>query len=609
MGCECIHQWRCFRFVILLLVILLRAKIKHYYNLLTKHTRLTYSILASISKYVLAFDSQLLFASTTKLTSNNIEASSQNSLKMEANEPAVIIYNTTTDPGMKKYLHTALEVSSKLDTTLAGCSNKLEDLENLLSHLLLADENHIVTNAFENDICVELIEKIFTFDLHSVIVNLKLRELDDSMGALEDITVDALCKVSSCQNSTELVTGLVCRLHGSERLLKQSRDRVLEMKIQLAKLHINLFSSARHDWDHGLVRMIEPRDTPRMLEKCLTRELEFEKKLKELKQNEEDLKSKAGLVEQVALHMEEAAEVAWGRFMEADSTAEVLMGISKDVLEKLHIAQFNLSRSTKREEEKNHRLQDFTNQLRAKEAAIMKLSGDITRLDADNAEVKNLSSKAQKLEENLKITETKLEEANALNEKSRERIKEIEFEIDALREKTRAAERRAESAEEKAAHLNELNLELSEEVDFLKAINDSNTKKVSVLEKKLRELDSELQYSRASSIASKEQQLKLYAAIWDMEKLIDELKQKAESKTKSAEEIRVMLSETDSDINKTILVLRSRVEHLENSLNQAALEKKMYAEDIRIRSSQIMETASRLAVERERIQKQVYCFF
>ncbi|KAL6577733.1 hypothetical protein OROMI_010061 [Orobanche minor] len=505
---------------------------------------------------------------------------------------------------MKKYLHTALEISSELDTTLAGCSDKLEDLENLLSRLF-ADENHIVSNAFENDICIELIEKIFTFDLLSIIINLKLRELDDSMGALEDITIDALCKVSSCQNSTELVTGLVCRLHDSEGLLKHSRDRVLEMKIQLAKLQMNSFSSAQHDWHHGLVRTIEPRDTLRMLEKCLTRELEFEKELKELKQNEDDLKSKVGLVEQVALRMEEAAEVAWGRFLEADSTAEVLMGISKDVLEKLHIAQFNLSRSTKREEEKNHRLQDFTNQLCAKEAAIVKLGGDIARLDADNAEGKNLSSKAQKLEENLKITESKLEEANASNEKSRERIKEMEFEIEALSEKTRAAERRAESAEEKAAHLNELNLELSEEVDFLKGINDSNTKKVSMLEKQLRELDSELQYSRASSKASQEQQIKLYAAIWDMEKLIDELKQKAESKTKSAEEICVMSSETDSDINKKIVVLRSRVEHLENSLNQAALEKKMCAEDISIRSSRIMETVLRLAVERERIQKQL----
>ncbi|KAK6133782.1 hypothetical protein DH2020_032493 [Rehmannia glutinosa] len=391
---------------------------------------------------------------------------------METSDSAAIV-SDTADLDMQK----ALEISSEVDTTLACCSEKLANLENLLSHFLAA-KNDIGANDFENDdISAELIEKSFTFDLLCAILNFELRELDNSMGGLQDLIVDALRKISSCEVSTELLAGLVRRLHDSEDLLKQSQDRILEMKIKLAKLQMTSFSSAQHEWKHGLVRQLKPeiqtidqKGTLRMLEKSLARELELEKELKELKQNEEDLKLKVRLTEQVAVFMEEAAEVAWGRFLEADNTAEVLIGISKDTLGKLHLAHFNLSSSTKNEEEKN-------------------LTG--------------LREKVQILEENLKITESKLVGANESNETSQKRLKETEGEIEALREKIYAAESRAESAEEKATHLTDSNIELSEELDFLKGTNDSNTKKVSVLEKQLRELDIQLQHSRASSKQAK----------------------------------------------------------------------------------------------------------
>ncbi|KAK6116398.1 hypothetical protein DH2020_049860 [Rehmannia glutinosa] len=529
---------------------------------------------------------------------------------METNDSAAIV-SDTVDVDLQK----ALEVSSEVDTTSACCSAKLANLENLLSHFLAA-KNDIGANDFENDdISAELIEKTFTFDLLCAILNFELRELDNSMGGFQDLIVDALRKISSCEVSTELLTGLVHRLHDSEDLLKQSQDRILEMKIKLAKLQMTSFSSAQHEWKHGLVRQLKPeiqtidqKGTLRMLEKSLARELELEKELKELKQNEEDLKLKVRLTEQVAVFMEEAAEVAWGRFLEADNTAEVLMGISKDTLGKLHLAHFNLSSSTKNEEEKNRKLQEFINQLNAKETLIQKLNTTNAQLIIDNAEVTGLREKVQMLEENLKITESKLEEANESNETSQKRLKETEGEIEALREKTYAAESRAESAEEKATHLTDSNIELSEELDFLKGTNDSNTKKVSVLEKQLRELDIQLQHSRASSEASQEQQNMLYSAIWDMETLIDELKQKvakAEIKTESAEERCVILSETNSDINKELEFVRSRMEFMEKSLNQAALEKKSCAKDISIRSSRIMDTVMQLAMERERVQKQL----
>ncbi|KAL2233476.1 UNVERIFIED_CONTAM: WPP domain-interacting tail-anchored protein 2 [Sesamum indicum] len=523
-------------------------------------------------------------------------------------------------------IQNALEVSSEANIALECSSEKLANLENLLLHILAGKIDIGAIDVENNDISAELIEKAFTFDLLYALLSFELRELDNLMGDLQELIVDALRKISACDHSTELLIGPVSKLHDSEELVKQSQERILEMKIQLAKLQMTSFSSKKYEWENGLVvgvneelhlastewkpatRTIEQRRTLRMLEKSLARELELEKKLTELKQNEEDLKLKKRLTEQVAICMEEAAEVAWGRFLEADNRAEVLMGITKEMVGKVQIVHLNFSNSTKREHELNSKLQDCINQLNVKETSIEKLNCRITELVADNAEVTGLREKVQMLEEKLKITESKLEEANSSNEMSQHQLKEMEAEIESLREKRDTAESRAESAEQKATHLTDSNLELTEELDFLKNSNESHTKKVSVLEKQLRELDIQLQHSRASSEASQEQQSMLYTAIWDMETLIDELKQKvaiAESKTESAEEQCIILSEKNSEINKELEFLRSRMEFMEKSLDESTLEKQSCAKDISIKTSLIMDTVMQLAMERERVQKQL----
>ncbi|KAK4423650.1 WPP domain-interacting tail-anchored protein 2 [Sesamum alatum] len=523
-------------------------------------------------------------------------------------------------------IQNAVEVSSEVNTALGYSSEKLANLENLLLHVLAGKIDIGAIDVENDDVSAELIEKAFTFDLLYALLSFELREMDNLMVDLQELIVDALRKMSACEHSTELLTGPVSKLHDSEELLKQSQESILEMKIQLAKLQMTSFSSKQYEWENGLVvgvneelhlastegkpeiRAIEQRRILRMLEKSLARELELEKKLTELKQNEEDLKLKKRLTEQVAVCMEEAAEVAWGRFLEADNRAEVLMGISKEMLGKLQIVKLNLSSSTKREHELNHKLQDCINQLNVKETSIEKLNCRVAELVADNAEVTGLREKVRTLEEKLKITESKLEEANACNETSRQQLKETEAEIQSLREKIDAAEGRAESAEQKATHLTDSNLELTEELDFLKNSNESHTKKVSVLEKQLREFDIQLQHSRASSEASQEQQSMLYTAIWDMETLIDELKQKvavAESKTESAEERCIILSERNSEINKELKFLRSRMEFMEKSLDEATLEKQSCAKDIGIKTSLIMDTVMQLAMERERVRKQL----
>lgn len=134
-------------------------------------------------------------------------------------------------------LQNALKVSSELDTNLAHSSEKLANLENLLL-LVLASENDIEAINIENDNeSAEFVEKAFTFDLLYAILSFELRGLDNLMAGLQDLIVDALNKMSLSEHST----GLAGKLHVSENLLKRSQDRILGIKIQLAKLQMTSF--------------------------------------------------------------------------------------------------------------------------------------------------------------------------------------------------------------------------------------------------------------------------------------------------------------------------------------------------------------------------------
>lgn len=364
--------------------------------------------------------------------------------------------------------------------------------------------------------------------------------------------------------------------------------------------------SARELKPHA--QTVEQRRILRMLEKSLERELDLEKKLTLLKQNEDDLKLKLRLTEQVALCMEEGAEVIWGRFLESENAAEVLMGISREMVGRLQIVNFNLNGSLQRENDFTSKINNCIGQINAKDITIQNLNSCNKQLAAENTEVTSLRDRLKLSEDKLKESESKLLKANELNEVSEERLKELECIVESQKEDIDIAEHKAESAEEKVAHLTETNLELHEELDFLKSSNESNAKKVSILEKQVRELELQLQYAKTSSEAGQEQQNMLYSAIWDMETLIDELKQKvlkAESKTEHAEEQCLILSEANLELTQEVEFLRSRVEGLETSLNQASVEKLASAKDINIKTSFIMDLVMQLAIERERVQKQV----
>lgn len=543
---------------------------------------------------------------------------------IDVGDPELVHFHEgiSSDAKDMEEIGSAMEVLTNLDLELAYSSEKLGNLENLLMHVL-SWENDFEAMAADS-ISVECVEKALTFDLLSGILDSEVRELDSFMGSVQVALVDARHKISSCRHLGELFNVVEAKLYDSDESLKQSREHVLEMKMQLAKLQMTSIAFNRNDWiynhSEGLsdnfqnkelkpqAQIFEVRHVLRMLEKSLGRELDLEKKLTESKQNEEDLKLKIRLKEQVAFFMEEAAEVVWGRFLEAENAAEVLMGISKEMVGQQQILQFSLNGFSQREDDLKSKLKDYVDQLNAKETSIQKFNNRIAELISDNSDVSALREKVNSLEEQLKESESQLKKANALNDESREQLQEMESIIESMKENVYAAEHRAEIAEEKVAHLTDTNMELTEELGFLKNSNDSSTKKVSVLEKQSRELELQLQQARASSEAGQEQQNMLYSAIWDMETLIDELKQKvskAEVKTENAEEQCVMLSDTNLELTKELNFLRARVESLETSLSQANVEKIASAKDISIRTNLIMDMVVELATERERIKKQL----
>lgn len=354
-----------------------------------------------------------------------------------------------------------------------------------------------------------------------------------------------------------------------------------------------------------------------MLEKSLARELDLEKKLAESRKNE-DLTLKLRYTEQVAFYMEEAAEVVWGRFLEADNAAEVLMGISKGIMGRLQVTKFNLNGSMQRENELKSKVQSLIEQLKAKDEKLERCNAENIQENLEvlllkeniqeNPEVLALREKVKFLEEERKDFELRINAMIAENEECHEHLIEMENFVESLKESIDVAENRAESAEAKVTQLTETNLELTEELNFLKGSASTAEKKVGSLEKQLRELDIQLQNAKASSEASQEQQNMLYTAIWDMEILIEELKSKvsnAEGNKDSAEEQCTVLSETNQELNKELDLLKSRMISLKTSLDQASNTKLSSAREIDTRTKFIMDMVMQLATERKRINKQV----
>ncbi|KAJ6721028.1 WPP DOMAIN-INTERACTING TAIL-ANCHORED PROTEIN 2 [Salix viminalis] len=389
-------------------------------------------ILGDRISFFIFIDSRLLWNRVVGMASYGIDdAYSSNP---ESSEVYVHERNSSSREGMQE-VESTMEVLTRVDCDLAYSSEKLVNLHVLLVHLLAQDNNLEARMATENSyILATAIEKALAFDLLSGILDSEVREVEKFMENLQSEIVDARHKISSCRHSTDLFTVMENKLHNSEESLIKFREHVLEVKAQSAKLPMAFSASILENWKddkatelpaNGQISNMDAnskrqtaekqRNVLRMLDKSLKREMEVQKKISALKQNEEHLELKLHYTKQVSFRMEEAAEVVWGRFLEAENASEVLMGISKEMAGRLQIFQFTLNGSIQREDEFSSKLQDCIKQRDAKDTVIKKLESSIAEHIAISSQVPILMEKVKSLEEQLKKSELRLQNANALN--------------------------------------------------------------------------------------------------------------------------------------------------------------------------------------------------
>ncbi|XP_022853034.1 WPP domain-interacting tail-anchored protein 1 [Olea europaea var. sylvestris] len=553
---------------------------------------------------------------TVKDGSTSIEIVNSGEISESNNIDSLEVISSSGDIALQ--IRTAAEVLTKIELDLACSSEKLVNLDLLVMYV---EEREYDFEAFilkEESTLEDSDEKALEFDLLSGILDSEVKELDNFLTSLQTEILSSQGVISVFEQFGEAFKGMEEKLYDCEECLKQSFERVTEKRAQSSRFQrILLTSGSDENWkdnkevvsfENGdllhqntkikMKTVEEQRKILQMLEKSLARELELEKKLSEFTQTEEDLNIK---LQQEVYCIEEEVEVTLERLFESENTAEILLGISKELLGRVQILQFNLNASIQREEGLRSKLQDLNEQLKDKECALQNCES--TRSE--------LVEKATSLQQKLKDFESHLQTVKDSSDKNEElsaKIHETENIIDQLKEKAYDAEQRSESAEAECKLLRESNVELNKDLCILKSSLSSSDERVEELERKLKDSEIKQEHAVAFAEASQEKQNMLDCMVKDMENLIENLKSKvskAESSAENAEEKCIILSESNADLVERINFLTSRTEDLEASLYQAEEAKKKTAKDIGVHTKFIADLVVQLALERERLHKQI----
>ncbi|CAN1244390.1 WPP domain-interacting tail-anchored protein 1 [Linum perenne] len=577
-------------------------------------------------------------------------ADTDSSVEMVDSGKTDLYVEMATDRETMGELGTPEDILTRVELDLAYADEKLQNLS-LFSMQVANREGDFETfvAASDGDILEGSAEKALEFNLLSGILESVLSEVDQYLETLQTDIADVGNILSSCKDLGEISLVGEEKLQDCEELFKQLQDQVSAILVRSSEFKKILLSTHGKSTGNGEMYSSEEeslnnkstidmktaehqRQILRMLEKSLAREMDHEKKLNESAQLGEELSHILESVEQEVVIMDEEATDVWERCFAAENASEVLMGISKELISRLQVVQFNLNCSSQREAYLKSRLRESSDQLEAKETALQKFNSSSSKLndfllaqsdslkdklgDAEDklvlatSQVFTLSEKVCLLEKQLKESEFQLlnskdseegfqEDHNVLHSE----INRLENENEELEEKLSQAERKVENADKRCKLLTETNMELSEEIDILK----HKSEKVDVLEKQLKDSDIRIQHAVASAEASHEKQSMLYSTIRDMENLIEDLKSKvskAESHADSAEDKCIILSESNAELNEELNFLRGRLGRLETFLNQSEESKLVTAKGISFRSKVMTDLVMQLAIERERLHKQ-----
>ncbi|KAL2959245.1 hypothetical protein AAZX31_18G257500 [Glycine max] len=521
-------------------------------------------------------------------------------------------------------------VLTGLELNVACFSEKVANFSNFVMHLetLGFELEGLDLEKEDNDVDnMDCVGKFLEFDLLCGVLGSEIVELDRFLDTLHAEIADSGERVASCKTWQD-------KLVDSEQCLRQSEMQFSEIKKQSASFERTLSSYKRGGNDNveegeiileddeslnvsTVINMQTPeqqRHVLRMLEKSLANEIDLEKNFIDSRQIEEKLKQKMVSLEQELILMEEEATDACERWLEADNASEILTGISKQLLGRLQISQFNLNGLSQRESELRTKLETCIEQLKEKDVVSDKIEQLNDKLILANSQVVALSVEVCSLEKQLKESECQVLNVKASADEYQKQynilcseVRDMEEVIVELKENVSNAESRANTAESLCKLLTETNDELNKQLALLKD-GGGKSERVESLERQLRESDLQLQQAVASAEASQEKQSMLYSTIKDMEHVIKDLKSKvskAESRADSAEEKCIILSESNSDLNEELNFSRSRLECLEGSLHQVEEAKVASAKDIGKQTKVFKNLVMQLAVERERLNKQV----
>ncbi|CAI0454386.1 unnamed protein product [Linum tenue] len=533
------------------------------------------------------------------------------------------------------------DILTRVELDLAYASEKSLNLSLFTMQVANREADfEALVSASDVDLFSDTAGKGLEFDLLSGILEFLVSELDQFLGNLQADIDEVSGILYSYKDAGGISFVLEEKLQDCNASLQQLQDQVSDIYAQSSEFRRTLSSvhgepsggnggmySLENDQPANKNSMIDmktaehQRQILKMLEKSLAREMDHEKKLAESTQLEEELRHRLQSAEEDAYFMDEEVIDVWERCFAAENTAEILMGTSKELLGQLQVLQFNLTCTSQREAYLKSRLKESSDQVDAKETALQKFNSSSSKLnDFLLAQTDSLKAKLAEAEDKLVLANS---EAFTLSEKVcllEKQLKESEFQEDHsildseitrlvsenedLKVKLSKAESKAESEERKCQLLTETNMELNEEIEILKL----KSEKVGGLEKQLKDYEIRIQHAAVSAEASQEKQTMLYSTIGDMENLIDDLKLKvckAEGHADSAEDKCIILSESNAELNEELGFLRGRLERLEAYLNRCEETKLVAAKGISFQSKVMTDLVMQLAIERERLRKQL----
>ncbi|CAN6349309.1 unnamed protein product [Urochloa humidicola] len=511
-----------------------------------------------------------------------------------------------------------VEILTRVELDLAFASEKLLNLEMLVMEIARRATDFEPPTFEDESVSSETAENAFELDILYGILDAEVKELVNLISSLQADIRSIEHRVYEEESGGKVKA----KLYAAKATLKQMQELIADIRNESAKFEkaIQFFhetegvegagcENGHLSYQTGMQTEDQHRNVLHMLEQSIASELDLDKKLSDSKSVIEDLKLKLHHQEKEIYFLEESAETVSGRMFEAENASELLFGTSKELANRLNTAQLDIGEQKCQEDDLKSKLEQSLTKLSFLEKSSEKMEEESSKVGAESISLqdriqeleKQLNESNSQLQSAMESAETNQEEKNALHSE----LSTLENTIKNLKDDVSRAECRAQNAEIRCMQLTQANIELNGELSALKS---EKSDKVNLLEKKLKESNTQLEHAKAAVDAIVEQQGMLKLTMSDMEHMIEDLKSKAskaETRAGSAESKCTLLTDTNLELSEELAFLRGRVENLENLLREANHAKVSTAKDIGIRTKIITDLVRKLALERERLHLQI----